>query len=516
MTKKDSINSTNTDGKINATPLLFAVFIIAICGIIYELIIGAISSYLLGDSVKQYSITIGLFMSAMGIGSYITRRFKRNLFDVFVTIELLIGLIGGVSAVFLFAAYGYSNTYYIVMYGTIIIIGILVGLEIPILTRIIEENENNLRLTIANVLSFDYVGALIGSVAFPLILLPHLGHIKTSFFVGFINIMVANIIIFKYADYIKRIKLFKLLAIVFTGLILLGFFTADQTANRIENNLYRDQIIYRKQTKYQRMIVTKHRDDMRLFLNGNIQFSSQDEYRYHEALIHPAMSLTDNREKVLILGGGDGLAAREILKYGDVEKITLVDLDPEVIDFCRSNPLIKGLNEASLDNEKLTIVNQDAYKFLDITDELYNVIIVDLPDPNNESLNKLYTNVFYRLVYGRLAEGGMVSIQSTSPYYAEESYWCIRKTVASEGFFTTGHHVYVPSFGDWGFTLASKKDFDIKNIDITVPTQYLNNDIVQALFVFGKDEMKKQDMVQINSLTHPVLITYYQKAWHSY
>ncbi len=502
--------------KMNATSLLFAVFIIAICGIIYELIIGAISSYLLGDSVKQYSITIGLFMSAMGIGSYMTKRFQRNLFDVFVTIELFIGLIGGISAVFLFASYGYFKVFYIVMYATILMIGILVGLEIPILTRIIEENENNLRITIANVLSFDYIGALIGSLAFPLILLPHLGHIKTSFFVGFINIMVANIIIYKYASYIKRIKLFKILAMLFTIFILFGFFTADETANRIENNLYRDQIIYRSQTKYQKMVVTKHRDDIRLFLNGNIQFSSQDEYRYHEALIHPAMSLSNSHSHVLILGGGDGLAAREVLKYENVKKITLVDLDPEVVEFCRTDPLIKDLNQDSLDHEKLDIIHQDAYKFLEVTDQIFDVIIVDLPDPNNESLNKLYTNLFYRLIYAKLTDDGMICIQSTSPYFAEESYWCIRKTVESEGFYTSGHHVYVPAFGDWGFTLASKQKFNQEAITISVPTQYLNNDIVQALFEFGDDEMEKKEQVQINSLTHPVLISYYQKAWNSY
>lgn len=514
--KNNSINSTNKAKKINATPLLFAVFIIAICGIIYELIIGAISSYLLGDSVKQYSITIGLFMSAMGIGSYLTKRFKHNLFDTFVMIELLIGLVGGISAVFLFASYGYSNTYYLVMYGTIIVIGILVGLEIPILTRIIEENEHNLRITIANVLSFDYIGALIGSIAFPLILLPHLGHIKTSFFVGFINIMVANVIIFKYANYIKYIKQLKLIAFLITCLILAGFFTADQTANRIENNLYRDQIIYKKQTVYQKMVVTKHRDDMRLFLNGNIQFSSRDEYRYHEALVHPAMSLAKNRDNILILGGGDGLAAREIFKYDDVRKVTLVDLDPEVIRFCRTNPLVSALNKGSLDNDKMTIINQDAYKFLEETDGQYDVIIIDLPDPNNESLNKLYTNLFYRLVYSRLSRNGMISIQSTSPYYAKDAYWSIVKTVESENFSVASYHTFVPSFGDWGFTLASKAPFNEADIRITVPTKYLDNTMVHSLFDFGMDEKDTKNAVKINRLTNPVLIDYYQKAWNSY
>lgn len=516
MTKKNSIKKDLDTGKINATPLMFAVFIIAICGIIYELIIGAISSYLLGDSVKQYSITIGLYMSAMGIGSYVTRKFRRNLFDVFVTIELTIGVVGGISGILLFAAYGYTKVYLPVMYVTIIIIGILVGLEIPILTRIIEEKENNLRMTLANVLSFDYIGALIGSVAFPLILLPHLGYIKTAFLVGFINIVVANIIIYKFSDHIKRIDVLKILAALFALLIIVGFITADSTADKIEDSFYRDQIIYRKQTEHQRIVVTKHRDDLRLFLDGNVQFSSKDEYRYHESLIHPAMTLAKGHKDILILGGGDGLAAREILKYDDVETITLVDLDKEVVDFCKTNPLVKKLNNKSLDNDKVNVLNQDAYKFLENTDKRFDVIFVDLPDPNNEALNKLYTNLFYRLIYGRLNDGGMVAIQSTSPYYAEQAYWCIRKTVESEGFYTTGYHLYVPSFGDWGFTLASNREINEKDIDLSVPTKYLNDNMVEALFAFADDEQKSKDKVEVNSLTNPVLFGYYQKAWDSY
>lgn len=516
MTKDNNYKGPSHTEKINASPLLFAIFIIAICGIIYELIIGAISSYLLGDSVKQYSITIGLFMSAMGIGSYITKSFKRNLFDVFVSIELIIGLVGGLSAIMLFAAYGFTDFYHFVMYFTIIIIGILVGLEIPIITRIIEEKENNLRLTIANVLSFDYIGALIGSLAFPLILLPNLGEIKTSFFIGFINIAVANLIIYKYQSFIKRLKLMKFLALIFALIIILGFVFGDYAAKTIEDSFYRDRIIYREQTKYQKLVVTKHRDDLRLFLDGNIQFSSLDEYRYHEALVHPAMSLSSKKENILVLGGGDGLAIREILKYDDVKNIVLVDLDPAVISFCSTNPLIKDLNNDSLKNKKVKIINQDAYKYLENTKKKFDVIITDLPDPNNESLNKLYSNLFYRLMYHHLNQGGMVSIQSTSPYFANEAYWCIRKTVESEGFFTSGYHLNIPSFGDWGFTLASNKNFSKEDIRISVPTKYLDDHIVQGIFHFGKDEKKSKDKVEINSLTNPVLIQYYQKAWTTY
>lgn len=509
--KRDNIKE-----EINATPLLVAVFIISIACIIYELIIGAISSYLLGDSVKQYSITIGLFMSAMGIGSYLTRRFKRDLFDTLIVIELSIGTLGGFSAILLFYSYAFTKYYLPVMYIIIVAIGILVGLEIPIITRVIEEHKNNLRITIANVLGLDYVGALLGSLAFPLLLLPHLGQIRTSFLIGLINITAAIIIIYKYEKLIKRPKFMKVSAIVLVGILVVGFFSGNFLGNTIENRLYRDQVIYSKQSEYQKIVLTKHKDDLRMYLNGNIQFSSNDEYRYHEALIHPAMSLVKNRGEILILGGGDGLAAREILKYPDVKHITLVDLDPEVIKISKTNHLIKALNEGSLDNEKVEIINTDAYKYLEETKKKYDVVIVDLPDPNNESLNKLYTNLFYRLIYNHLNEHGIVSIQSTSPYYAKKAYWSIRKTVQSEGLYTTGYHLNVPSFGDWGFTLASKVQFSKDDIHISIPTKYLNNEIAKSMFSFSKDETIPMEDVKINTLTDPVLIQYYELAWASY
>lgn len=504
------------ENEFNATSLLVSVFIISICGIIYELIIGNISSLLLGDSTMQYSITIGCFMSAMGVGSYLTKRLKQNLFDSFIIIELIIGLIGGLSGILLFYSYIFTQSYAVIMYSIIAIIGISVGLEIPIITRIIEENEKDLRITIANVLSFDYIGALLGSLAFPLILLPSFGPIKTSFFVGLINIVVAIWIVFKYDNFIKNHKLMKFLSVLFLIVLLFGFIKGDTLGNSIEDKLYRDNIIYKEQSKYQKIVLTTDRDDLRMFLDGNIQFSSYDEYRYHEALIHPAMSLAPQKENILILGGGDGLAAREILKYNEVKNIKLVDLDPAVVNLCKTNPIIKKLNMNSLENEKLQVINKDAYKYLEESKDKYDLIIVDLPDPNNEALNKLYTNLFYRLIYNHVTDSGMVVVQSTSPYYAKEAYWSILKTVSSEGFNTSGYHLNVPSFGDWGFVIASKQKFSKDNIKITVSTKYLDDNITKAMFDFGKDEKLDLDKVEINTLTNPVLLRYYQKAWYNY
>lgn len=501
---------------LSALPLMYSVGIIAICGIIYELSIGAIGSYLLGNSVKQYSITIGLFMSAMGVGSYLTRFVKKYLFDFFVFIELTIGFIGGASAIILFWAYGNTSSYHLYMYSVIILIGILVGLEIPILTRIQESREHNLRITISNVLSFDYIGALVGSLAFPLILLPHLGEIRTSFLVGLINIFVAIFIYTYYKELVffkKRVFSLSMIILVIT---ILGFIFGDSLGNRIEDGLYRDKIIYKKQSKYQKLVLTKHRDDLRLYLDGNIQFSSLDEYRYHEALVHPAMSLAKKREEILILGGGDGMAAREILKYPEVKSITIVDLDEAVTDLCKNNNLIKKINKNSLIDKKVRIVNEDAFGFLENTNKGYDLIIVDLPDPNNEALSKLYSTVFYRLIYRALNRGGITTIQSTSPYFANKAYWCIRKTVAHEFKNSSGYHANVPSFGQWGFTIASKGFIDFKNIKLRKDLKFLTDDLMKSMFIFPKDVVLSYDKIKINRLTSPRLIDYYAQAWNQY
>ncbi len=506
----------NKEKAIDANPLLLAIFIIAICGIIYELIIGSISSLLLGDSIKQFSITIGLFMSAMGFGSYFSKYFKKNLFTFFAGIELCIGMIGGLSGIILFSAYAFTDLYVFVMYSVIILIGILVGLEIPIVTRIIESQKNNLRLTLANVLSFDYIGALIGSIAFPLLLLKHLGNVRTAFLVGFINICVAVMVIFKYQSYLRKPGIMKMVSILCALVTALGFFTGKFSADYLEQQFYRDTIIYKNQTQYQNLVITANANDIRFFINGNIQFSSVDEYRYHEALVHLPMGIYRPKKQVLILGGGDGLAAREVLKHPEVENITLVDLDAEIVELGRTNSIISRLNEGALDNPKVKVVIMDAFKFLEKSQKKFDAVFVDMPDPNDESLNKLYTNVFYRLIKNRLSEDGVVSIQSTSPYFSPKAYWSIRKTVESEGMYTSGYHVNVPSFGDWGFTIASKQSFEPEDIKLEVPTRFLTEEMIKSLFYFAKDERVDMEKVEVNTLNHPVLLDYYEEGWLGY
>lgn len=488
--------------------LMLTTLIISGCSICYELIISAVSSYLVGDSTLQYSVTIGLYMSAMGLGAYLSKYMKRNLFNWFVSVEIGVGLIGGISSLVLFLANLYLEQYQLVMYLEIITIGTFVGAEIPLLTRIIESDADNLRLTISSIFSFDYIGGLIGSIAFPLLLLPELGYFATAFLMGSMNILAAILIVFKYSAQIKRAVVFKVITIaLFLGL-LWGAVFSENISGHIEGGLYRDRVILSEQTRYQHIVLTRHKDDLRLFIDGNVQFSSVDEYRYHEALVHIPMSAAAKRERVLVLGGGDGMAARELLKYPEAQ-ITLVDLDAEMTRLCSENKIIAAINENSLQSDRLTIINTDAYRYLEGNEELFDVIIVDLPDPNNEALNKLYTNIFYRMCGNSLTEDGILVVQSTSPYYATKAFWCINRTLESEGFYVKPYHLQVPAFGDWGFNLASKKELD-EQYDILVETKYLTNENIPALFAFGKDEVEKD--VAINSLSKPQLIQYYSEA----
>lgn len=499
--------------KFSYRRLMFTTFVISGCSMVYELLISSVSSYLLGDSILQFSITIGLYMCAMGLGSYLSKFIKVQLFDWFIFVEIGVGILGGTSSILLFLANVYLESYSLVMYSEIILIGVLVGLEIPLLTRIIEENAGNLRITLSSIFSFDYIGGLAGSIAFPLLLLPQLGYFSTAFLVGAMNLGISLFILYSYRQYIGRTALWKVMIYISGAGMILGMLFSENLASGIEQGLYRDKVIYSEQTPYQKLVLTKHKDDVRLYINGNIQFSSSDEYRYHEALVHVPMSAAKKREKVLILGGGDGLAVREVLKYKEVQQIDLVDLDAGVTELCRSNKDIKKLNEGSLDNSKLKIYNEDAYEFLEsnMGKDVYDVILVDMPDPNSETVNKLYTDLFYRLCSRNLSEEGVMAVQSTSPYYAGDAFWCIHETVKQEMPFVYPYHVQVPSFGDWGFQLASKTEIQIENLTLQQEGKFLTQDNLQGIFLFGEDERSKKEL-EVNSLSSPKLLQYYLEA----
>lgn len=488
--------------------LLFSIMVVALCGIAYELIISTVSSYLLGNSVYQFSITIGFFMCAMGIGSYLSRFINRDLIARFILIEVVIAIVGGISSLTLFMAFPLVNSLYTtVMYAMILIIGTLVGLEIPLLTRILADRDGT-RRSIANVMSLDYIGALIGSVSFPLLLLPQLGLIRSSFAIGLANILTALITVIVFKKHIRHFKAYFSLCIAVLVSLIVFAVMGTRLSSFAEHHLYFDQVVYQEQSPYQKITVTraKNNKEHRLFIDGHIQFSERDEYRYHEALVHPVMSIPGKRENVLILGGGDGLAAREIFKYDDVKHIDLVDIDPAMTQFSRTFPAIKKLNQGSLDNPKLTVHNADAFSFINKPGTMYDRVIIDMPDPHNEALNKLYSREFYTMIKRRMSPDGILVSQSSSPFFTRRTFWCIEETLLHVLGNTDSYHVTIPSFGVWGFNLAAKKPIP-ESIDITKQTRYLTTEILKAASVFGKDIQKLTSPV--NSIMEPKLYQLY-------
>jgi spermidine synthase len=489
--------------------LFLSVFLIAACGLIYELIAGTLASYLLGDSVFQFSTVIGGYLFAMGIGSYLSRFLGRGLVARFVSIELLVGLVGGFSSSILFVAFAYTRGFRLLLYGLVLVIGILVGLEIPLLMRILK-GRFQFRDLVAHVLTFDYLGALGASVLFPLLLVPKLGLVRSALLFGMINAAVALWSTYLFRDQLSSARSLRASCLVVLLALGGGMAGADRVTAAADENLYADEVIFSRQSRFQRIVLTRWKDDLRLFLNGHLQFSSQDEYRYHEALVHPGLAALPGARRVLVLGGGDGLAVREILKYPSVEQITLVDLDPEMTRLFSDHPLLAPLNAASLRSPRVRIVNADAFPWLDSTGDVFDFAVADFPDPTNFSLAKLYTTAFYRLLAKRLSARGMAVVQSTSPMFARQSYWCIVETLKQAGFRTYPYHVYVPSFGEWGFVLAALGPYE-PPLDLPEGLRFLSARNLSSLFEFPLDMQPVE--AEPNRLNNQVLVRYYEREW---
>jgi len=493
--------------------LLASVFVIATCGLVYELIAGALASYLLGDSITQFSTVIGVYLFSMGIGSYLSRFINRNLIAVFVKVELLIGLIGGFSAAILFVSFEYITSFRVLLYGIVGLTGVLVGFEIPILMRIMQ-NRFEFKDLVSKVFTFDYIGALLASLLFPLILVPHLGLIKSAFLFGIFNVVVAIWTLFLFAEELRWVSLMKGVGFAVLAALVFGFVYSDRIQSFSEASNYHDKIIYSKTTRYQRLVLTSAGGDLRLFLNGNLQFSSRDEYRYHEGLIHVGLASIKQPRTALVLGGGDGLAVREILKYPSIEEIILVDLDREMTDLFTKHPLLQELNQGSLSSPKVKVINDDAFLWLKKNPDMkFDFVAIDFPDPSNFSVGKLYTTAFYKLLKPVLAQRGVGVIQSTSPYVAKKSFWCVNNTLQYAGFKTAPYHVYVPAFGDWGYILIHQSDFKIPD-QYPQGLRFINNSVAKSLFVFPADQIFASR--DVNRLNNQILVRHFEDEWAGY
>jgi spermidine synthase len=499
--------------------LIAAIFAAGFCGMIAEYSVSTVAGYLIGNSAAAFTVLISTFMLCMGVGAIASERVERDEVRWFLFVEIVLSILCSVSTVFLSQAAVADLTWEAALF-TAGFVGMLIGFEIPLLMRINEQHGVVLKENVARVFAADYLGSFVAGLLFVPVFLPTFGTVLTPVIGGIVNLLVALsvFILFRPGSGTRFLVSGLVVAL---GVISLTCVYGETVVLTDEQKQYEDPIVYREQTRYQTIAITELQGEHCLYLNGQTQFCSIDEARYHEMLVHPAFALNPTAHRVLVLGGGDGIAVREVLKHPSTV-VTLVDLDPRMTALASTNEILTAVNQYSLTNGRVTVVNADAGVWLAQDRTLWDIVLIDLPDPEHESLAKLYSLEFYRLVQSRLAPHGVMTTQSTSPYHAPEAFATIVRTVQETGMSTVPYRVNVPTFGDWGFTMATgranateaemRATLDV--YELRVPTKFLNGPAMQAATRFEKGILPEDlSTVAVNRRVRPTILAAYDKAW---
>lgn len=527
------------------------------CGICYEFALGVLGNNLIGSSHEQMLVIIGIMMFAMGLGAALQKRIERDLIDAFLLVELALGVLGGASTLVIYTTYVYTSSHLVVMYGFALAIGAAIGLEIPLLIRINARYSSSLPVNLADILGMDYVGSLIGALLFTYILLSRLSLGRIAIVVGLVNTLLALGGAIYLRRLVRRKRTIVAAAVVWMVILMLALPHTDAWTARLEQRCFADPIVHSETTRYQHLVMTRRKQDLRLYINGHLQFSSTDEAVYHELIVHVPMAVARSRRRVLILGGGDGLALRDVLRYPGVHEVTLVDIDPAMIRLAKQHPALVRLNRGSLLDRRVKtsianvapgaqttvrkksrlhrallddtdyalarvqVMTVDADVFIRGDHGLYDVVIIDLPDPKSVELAKLYSVDFYRALARRLAPGARLAVQSTSPKRARLVFLCIGKTLRAAGFSILPYQDHLVSFGDWGWHLAWRDATPVAEIRarlsslprIEVETSYLTPQRLWAALAFGKNALRPHPGLLANTKLRPVLVDYYRRGF---
>ena len=533
-------------------------FLLGGCGLAYEYTLSKIASDLLGNSVQQWATMIATMLFAMGLGADVQKHTSAKvLADRLITTQVMLAVLGGFGPLIMIHGFALLPQLYIVIqYSLAFGVGMLIGYEIPLMMRINEEDAPDMRINLAQVLKMDYIGALVGALLWTFLLVRYLSIDRISFVVGLATMASAILCWFLYRKRLARPRARSLEIVGGVVLVAVGLVIGRSLALKAEQFLYRDPIIASLTSPFQHIILTKNRiGNVRCYINGHLQFNEADEHIYHENLVHPAMHLADRREKILILGGGDGLALREVLKYPQVRAVTLVDLDPMMTGLATSNPELIRMNGGSMTDPRvvknaaagvtagaayqnvqpsqyekfattvhetvtLHVIHLDAAEFVKSVTGRYDVVIMDFPDPNSPDLAKLYGRPFYDHLGDMLNPGAVIVQQSGSCFHAREAYLCIGRTLKAAGFDVVPYHDNVPSFGEWGWWIAKsgqsaaqtgKSLASLGQLDIA--TRYLTRDLVAASLVFGKSQLVSTHQ-DFTSLTEPRIYHYHLQGWN--
>lgn len=506
--------------------LKLALFATGLSGIVAEYVLSTLATYFLGDSVFQWTMIVSMMLFSMGLGSRISRYISGDLLKKFIYIEFILSLLVAFVSIITYLSSAYYGDNTIIIYGLSILVGLLIGMEIPLVMRLNDEHEE-LKINVSSVMEKDYYGSLLGGIFFAFIGLPYLGLTYTPFILGSINFLVACLLVYILWKFIDQ-KLQKRLLVLITAVALIigaGAFTAKGIIDFGEELRYKDRVVFSEQTKYQRIVITQSKEAYWLFINGNQQLSSIDEVMYHEPLVHPVMGLLKNPKHILVMGGGDGGAVREILKYPSVEKITLVDLDPRMTELGQTQDWLVSMNQNALNHEKVEIINADGFTWLENNQDYFDAVIIDLPDPKTVELGRLYSYEFYQLCYNHLRPYGVITTQAGSPYYAARAFNCIDQTMTEAGFTTAPLHNQVVTLGEWGWVMGVKEGDKtelktaLQSLDFQgIPTDWMNKESMTLITSFGKRVFPDDEKpVEVNRIHNPVLYKYYLNGkWDLY
>ena len=534
------------------------------CGLAYEYTFSKLSSDLLGNSPRQWALVIGVMMFSMGMGSLWQRRLSdRRLLEKFFIQENILSLLGGFGPFLLVWVFGeYRDHYVLTQYTLTAAVGFIIGLEIPVMTRVNERFTHPLKANVGKIIGSDYLGAFFGMIVWVFFFLPYMTIMETAILIALFNLSAALIfflIFFRFSTW-RWIALCISLSLSSLVLLVYGYMNVPDWSRRLEQKLFHDPIVYTATTPYQHIVMTRSSaGELFCYLNGHLQFSSFDEHIYHEFLIHPAMHLAPRRKNILILGGGDGLALREVLKYPGIGRVTLIDIDPHIVGLARTNGYLVEMNRGSLDHAKVQVIENgvlvpigeqreislpdrshfpyrggrivaevavahlDALRFLGQIQGYYDVVVLDFPDPHSADLAKLYSLSFYRQLKKKLSPGAIVIQQATSPFFAKEVFLCIGRTYREAGFSTVPIRQNIPSFGEWGWWIAGDANHyseaylrrKIEAVRLSVPTRFLDEATLKASLVFGKG-MLSSSFQTTNTLFNHLVYLYYRQAADRY
>ncbi|MFD7241075.1 polyamine aminopropyltransferase [Streptomyces massasporeus] len=468
--------------------VLAGVFVCAACGLVYELELVALASYLMGDSVTQASVVLSVMVFAMGIGSLAAKRLRRLAAAGFGAVEATLALVGGCSAMALYAVFAWTGDWggmwadgsRCLLVAFSLAIGLLIGAEVPLLMELIQRiRRQDAGGAVADLFAADYVGALVGGLAFPFLLLPFLGQLTGALLTGAVNTVVGGALVLGLfrRDLTPRARW---LLLIGNGLVLAVLASAavlvDDFERAAREAMYGEDVRVALQTGVKEVVLAGGTDGrpLDIYFDGRLRVSGRDELRFHEALVHPAM--TGPHARVLILGGGDGLAVREVLRHSGVDRVDVVELDAEVVRLARTDPALSALNEHAFGDPRVRVTTADAFGWLrGATPEAYDVVVSDLPDPGITASTKLYSQEFYGLARRVLAPGGRLVVHAGPVASGPRVYWTVEATVRAAGLRTAPYGTQDRRAGgaagpdrtpaeraraprDWGFVLAARTD----------------------------------------------------------